>query len=684
MTDTQTVSPTPMDEITVRLGDLGLAPENLRFQEPADDGVPQLADTVLAAGVLIPPIVRAGRKGEQAFMALDGRRRRFSLLVLRDRGDIDDDYPVVCKLAATKAQQAAAIILPNAEVAPVHIADVIVAIGKLRKSKMDTAAIAAALGYDDLEIKRLEALAHVHGNVLKAFRKGSLTLKQVRLFARMPDKKQQGELAETALDGHFHDYQLHQVISGSRLTIEDDRFGLVGMARYTAAGGRVESDLFAELADVLLDPGKLQDLWRERAAPFVEGFKQLGLAVYIGRDAGFRAPEGFETLPYVYPGDLTDETKAVLAAARQRVAQAARDLGGVDLAADDAALTIFPLLQAKMEVASAPLKRRALGAVILSPDGATGISAEFFAAPVSEELLDEAGDDLVGENGADEDDASGGQGNGARYGRSASDVEVPKADVDVEGSSHVLHETRTDVATRGLIRDLADNPAAALTALVAQLFKQLALHGGSGQEESALTINATGYRRGQTPAIGALDGEVRGRLEARRADYKASGLRPIAWVDGLAHGDKMALLAELTAITLNLREARTSNIRNSARAEAIELAELCAADISAHWTPDPDYLAVHSKKQLLVLLDEMQVDDPRAKTLKKDELVVLVADAAAERQWAPRVLSWEGATVETPPADEDQDQDEGDEALADVLTPGLAAPSTEAPVQHAA
>ena len=338
-----------------------------------------------------------------------------------------------------------------------------------------------------------------------------------------------------------------------------------------------------------------------------------------------------------------------------------------------------------MEVASAPLKRLALGAVILSPDGATGISAEFFAAPASEELLDEAEDDLAGENGADEDDASGGQCNGARYGRSASDVEAPKVDVDVEGSSHVLHETRTDMATRGLIRDLADNPTAALTALVAQLFKQLALHGGSGQEESALTIDATGYRRGQMPAIGALDGDVRGRLEARRADYKPSGLRPIAWVDGLAHGDKMALLAELTAITLNLREARTSNIRSSARADFIELAELCAADISAHWTPDPDYLAVHSKKQLLVLLDEMQVDDPRAKTLKKDELVVLVADAAAERQWAPRVLSWEGATVETPaPTDENEDQDEGDEALADDLTPGPAAPSTEAPVQHAA
>ena len=87
MTDTQTVPavpPTPMTAIKVRLGDLGLAPENLRFKEPADDGVPQLADTILAAGVVIPPIVRPRRKGEQAFMALDGRRRRFGLLLLRD------------------------------------------------------------------------------------------------------------------------------------------------------------------------------------------------------------------------------------------------------------------------------------------------------------------------------------------------------------------------------------------------------------------------------------------------------------------------------------------------------------------------------------------------------------------------------------------------------------------------
>jgi ParB family chromosome partitioning protein len=82
-------------------------------------------------------------------------------------------------------------------------------------------------------------------------------------------------------------------------------------------------------------------------------------------------------------------------------------------------------------------------------------------------------------------------------------------------------------------------------------------------------------------------------------------------------------------------------IRHGARAEAAEIAALCGADISAHWTPDQPYLAVHSKKQLFALLDEMGAQDERAKGLKKDHLVEYVAEAAAERSWAPAALAWD-------------------------------------------
>lgn len=654
MTDVQTdatasvspIAPAAMARVQVRLGDLGLARENLRFHEPADDGVPQLAETILAAGVVIPPIVRAGRKGEQAYMALDGRRRRLGLMVLRDRGDIGDDYLLDCLLAETKAQQAAAIVLPNTEHAPVHIADVIVAIGRLRKAKMDTRAISTALGYAELEIKRLEALAAVHPTVLKALRLGKLTLKQVRLFARIGDKKQQAEIAQTALDGYFQDYQLKGLVTRGRVTVDDPRFTLVGMDRYVAAGGRVSSDLFAELPDALLDPEILTAAWRERVQPVAAHLQAEGLAVYLGDDGDFGAPEGFSRLPYVYRPDLTEAQTTALNEARYRVTQLSSALQDIDPEADDAPGAFGPLVSAMAAVAGAPLSRDKIGAVILSPAGSDyGFAASFYSVPLpASELPDEIEDE------DDEDDAVD---SGGHFGRAVADVEVPQADVEVEGSSHVFHETRTDVATRGLIRDLADDPSAALTVLVAQLFKQLALHSSGGLDASAVQISGVRYSRGSTPPIAALDGEVKARLDAKRAAYKASGLRPITWVETLAHGEKMALLAELTAMSLNLREARTSMIRHGARAEAAEIAALCGADISAHWTPDAGYLAVHSKRQLLALLDEMEAEDDRAKTLKKDDLVAFVGEAAAERQWAPAALAWDRAIDVEASADDD-------------------------------
>jgi ParB family chromosome partitioning protein len=140
----------------------------------------------------------------------------------------------------------------------------------------------------------------------------------------------------------------------------------------------------------------------------------------------------------------------------------------------------------------------------------------------------------------------------------------------------------------------------------------------------------------------------------------------------------MALLAELTALSLNLREPRTSMIRHGARAEAAEIAALCGADISAHWTPDQPYLGVHSKKQLFGLLDEMGVEDDRAKGLKKDHLVDFVAEAAAERSWAPAALSWDRAPVEIDDAAEDVTSidaaaDPEDASGVEAETPPLAA-----------
>jgi ParB family chromosome partitioning protein len=401
-------APGPMAEIVVRLGDLGLAPENLRFNERADDGIPQMADTMTAAGVLFPPIVRAGREGEQPHMALDGRRRRMGLLLRRERGEIDDDFPVVCKLAVTPAQQAAAIILPNAEVAPVHVADVIRAIGKLRKAKMSTKDIAKALGYPELDIKRLEALSHVHPKVLEALREGHLTLKQVRLFARLKDKSQQAEIAQTALDGYFEDYDLRELVEATRGSTKDNRFVLVGMDRYLAAGGRVASDLFGELPDSLLDPEVLQAQWKARIQPIADHFNAAGLAVYVGRAETRHAPDGFHTLPYIYTPQLTEAQMTALSEAKTRLAAVVGELQAVDALSDDAPAALLRLLEAQREVAAAPLSNYRLAAVILCPADGYGVSAAFYGAPIPvSERPEEPDDEEEDEDGEEAAPARG-------------------------------------------------------------------------------------------------------------------------------------------------------------------------------------------------------------------------------------------------------------------------------------
>ena len=646
-------------KIRARLGDVGLAPENLRFEEPADEGIAQLADTMTAAGILIAPIVRRGRKGEKPLMVLDGRRRRMGLLLRLERGEITEDFEFDCLLAVTKEAQAAALVLPNTERAPVHIAAIIEAIGAFRKARMDTGRIAAALGYSELEIKRLEALAGVDPLVLKALRLGRLTLKQVRGFARIADKGQQRDLAQTAVDGHFADHMLRNLVQTDQVTVEDPRFSLVGSGRYGQAGGRLVVDLFGELPDRVLDPDLLERLWRARVAPLIEALQATDLAVFVAADVGFTSPDGFERLPYVHHGDLNEDQRAARAQAREDIDAAITGLQAIGLDAEAVTDAMAKVLAGRHALARAALVGQRLGAVLLSPDGRLGVDAAFYAHPA--QIIDDEEDDQPDD---DETVIAGGAASG-RLGTKA-EIEVPTADVPVEGISHALHETRTDLATRGLIRDLADHPGAALTVLVAQMFKHLALQGHVYQGESALSLTAERYKRGALAPAPALDGEVRERLDARRADYLASGQRPIGFIDALAHGEKMALLAELVAVTLNLREARTSQVRHGARSEAAEIAALCDADLSAHWTPDATFLAVHSKKQLLAMLETMGAEDARAASLKKDELVNFVVDAAAERRWVPAVVTWAPAEETLCAGHEAAGQDAGDEAASDL------------------
>jgi ParB family chromosome partitioning protein len=620
----------PRDERTIRLGDLGIARENLRHGEPPDDDIPTLAATLRAAGLLQRLTVRPGRgKKEQPWMALDGRRRRLAYGLLLEAGEIDGDHPIDVYVETDPARQAAAALLANTA-APVHVADVIAAIGRMLKSKLTVAAIARALGYAEIEIKRLAALAGLPSAALVALKTGRMSLKQARLLARLPDKVEQAELAGAALDGHgFQDWRVLERLDDARVTTRDRRCALVDATAYGEAGGRTETDLFGELAPVLLDPDILTDLWLRRARGIAAVFEAEGIAVHVTAGPEPDLPDDLEALGYVYGGALPAEKMARYRAqrevyndrvetARQRLTDASRP--------DVADLAIVDMIHARIAADETGCGGRAVTTMVMWPAAGSGVDVRCYT-PEEPEI----------ENSDRDGDAPRIPGPPAY---APSEIDAPEP--DTAGVNHALHAVRTDVATRGLIRALADDPSAALTALIARLFTVIVLRSRLARSESALAILATPFNPAGGRIIERLDGEIRQRLDDRRAAWQASGETVIAWIHELPHGEKMGLLAELTAVSLDVREDKTFQIRRGARAEAAELASLCDADISLYWTPDAPFLQSHSKELLLAMLETMGSEDERARTLKKTELVDWVAEQAAARTWAPASLSWRG------------------------------------------
>ncbi len=649
MTDPTTVLNTAKDAVAssgatkaalsyILLDDIAIAPENARAGKEADDEIPELAETIRAVGVLVPILARPGaKKGEKSAMALDGRRRILALQLLLAEGAISGDYPVPVIFFDDKVGQAAAVVVANDERIAIHVADVITAIGRLRKRRCSIAEIAKALAYDETEIQRLKALSDLHPKALEALRQDRIDLQTARLLARISDRTIQKDLAEQALHGYGHiGHSARAYLNKCGVDASDTRLKLVGLDRYMAAGGRVESDLFGELPDSLLDPDILSQGWRDCVQGVVDGFMAEGVTVFLAAGQHFTAPDGFQRLYSPYIGHASDAVKAAAQAAEEVVQTSLATLSEVEPASDAFGPALHNFLKAQADSVSARLGGTPYQAVAIYPERTYGAGVETFASMFEAEPVDE--EDEASETGPGLTSGStGGSPDGARR---YDTVGVPKMEVDVAGCSHVLHETQTDVATRGLIRDLADSPLAAITVLTAQLFKALVLQSAHGEDSSALQVRTTAYRRQGAPTIAQLDGEVHGRLEVRRCEYMASGLRPIPWIETLPMGERTRLLAELVAISLNVREGRTFSIRHNARAEAAEIAELVGSDISQYWTPDPAYLAVHGKKQLMSMLKEMGCDDPRAGALKKDELVGFTAEQAATRGFAPKVLSW--------------------------------------------
>lgn len=626
---------------TVGFDTLDIAPENLRFGQPADAGIPQLADTLILEGVsnqIIDLVCRPGKKGEKPNMILDGRRRWLALSLAVEAGRIPADFPVHITVETDPNRQLSATILTGTEREATHLADIIQAIGAMRAKKLTIAKIASALGYEKIEIERWQTLSVLPADALNAMREGKLTQRQAKLLTKISDPGTMAAFISEAMNGTLRDVSIQQAAIGSLVTSQDSRVRLATVDGYIAAGGKVERDLFGETPDALIDPDVLQRVWLERCRATAEALRSEGLTVMVAAERVYRAPEGFENLPYDSRSRMNPEQLAALTDAERALLLTRNEFHEI-INFDDASLgKVTDLAIAQLAMMRLLHPDRSIDCAIMSPDKDFGVEVVFHSRPAPEpdvhaDLDDDAGD-------LDDRDPNDVQPIRTLPRKSQPDIEVTDTNVSVGAKSNTLHQRYTDVATRALIRSLADDPATAQILCVARLFAMVALSGSSDVAASVSTLKADRYWDKPEDQIPALDGEVSDRLDAHRAAYLESGLRPIPWVGSLSHGERIMLLAELMAATLNVREFAVGHVRGGARAEAVEIAEMMGHDITTFWTPDVGFFAAHSKAELTGLLATMGADDVQAASLKKDDLAAYVAEQASERNWAPEALSF--------------------------------------------
>ena len=636
---------------TVPFATLDIAPENLRFGQPADAGIPQLADTMVIDGVsnqIIDLVCRPGKKGEKPNMILDGRRRWLALALAVESGRIADDFPVNITIETDPNRQLSATILTGTEREATHLVDIIQAIGAMRAKKLSTAKIAAALGYEKIEIERWQTLSVLPMDALNAMREGKITQRQAKLLTKVTDPGTMAAFIAEAMNGTLRDHSIQHAAIGALVTANDSRVRLATVEAYVAAGGRVERDLFGETPDALVDADVLQRVWLERCRPTAEALREKGITVMVAGERVYRAPDGFENLPYDSRGRMSPDQAAKYADAEKALLLTRNAFHSIDIIDDQNLPKVAGLALAQLDVMGLLHPNRTIGCAVLSPDKDFGVDVAFHGLPVAIEPAIEhtEGDELDQDEDSDDAHERFTPSQRPAYRASQPDIAVSETNVSIGAKSNTLHQRYTDVATRALIRSLADDPATAQILCVARLFAMVALTGSSDVAASASTIKAERYWTSKEDQIGALDGEVFDRLDAHRDAYLASGLRPIPWVAGLSHGERVTLLAELMAATINVREFAVSNVRGGARAEAVELADMMGHDITAFWTPDFNFFAAHSKAELIGILGLMGADDVQAASLKKDDLAAYVAEQAAERNWAPGALSFrQSATV---------------------------------------
>ena len=619
MTNLQTQTVQRGAEIAVPLNRLKPSPRNARRTPHAASDIEALAASIAAKGLLQPPVVEPERREDGretgAYLVTIGEGRRQALRLLAKRKQLSASTSIRCLLDA--ANDAFEISLDeNVTRFAMHPADQFEAFRDLAETKGWSAEeIAARFGVSAQTVRQRLRLGAVSPRLLAAYRAEDLSLDQLMAFALSEDHARQ----EQVYDGLAYNRSptfIRRALTERELPADDRRAAFVGAEAYTAAGGRIRRDLFAEdRGGWFEDVGVAERLCLDRLAAEAERVRtEEGWA---WAEAHLDHPHG-HGLSRVYPRtpEPDPETAARLADLSEEYDRLIESLTE-DEPTPEMVTARLAEIDAELRAAAEPVydadtKARAGLFAVLDWQG--GLRIERGLVRLEDEPVVEP------------QEAEG----------STEEAATPKAPGGPKPLPDRLVADLTAHRTAALRDLLGGNPEAAFLAALHALVQATFC---DGWRTGCLRLTVD-HRRLDGLAEAYADSAAARSLEARHAGWAARLPQDpdATWTTLLALSieDRRALFAHCVSLTLDAVQAT----EGQSRPGADDLAAHLALDMTRYWRATADsYFGRVSKAQMLAALEEVKPEAvERLRGLKKEAMADAVADLLGADGWLPPLL----------------------------------------------
>jgi ParB family chromosome partitioning protein len=620
-----TVRKQPTSIRAIPLNKLKKSPKNVRTTPHTTEHIEALAASIKALGMRQMPNVEpeCTDKGRPTgfWLVNIGEGRRLAQLLRVKRKEIKNTEPILC-LVDSASDGREISLAENAIRAPMHPADQFIAFRELVDSGKPVEDVAAHFSVSPQVVARRLKLANVHPSFIELYRAEKVTLEQLMALTLSDDHERQQKVWNSLPQYQRHPDRIRHALTENEISVREPIVRFVGIDAYTAAGGGIRRDLFAENENdgYITDTALISQLAKDKLEKKAAQLQREGHAWVEARTTlDYADLKSFGRVSSV-SREPTKKEKKQLATLAKRRTELDAELAKAQEGDNDERLDELEGEAEELEAEEEELRKQR---AVPNPE-----QQAIAGAVVS---IDQNGKLRVERGLLRAEDVK-------RFAREQKKKERDPANATADDAprshSESLVRRLTAHRTLALQAVLSQRPDVALVALTHSLAEQTFFNTDRGRSPIQIAAHDVSLRQHATDLEASKAHQA--LAEQREAwEQKLPSENLFGWLLDQPQKDILALLAFCVAVRVDAVETREGE------SDADPIARAVALDMREWWMPTADtYLSSLPKSRILAVVTEAvsaEAAVPLGK-LKKAPLAAAAAAQIAGTGWLPEPL----------------------------------------------